>query len=111
LLKIKKINNCKKFYNFNKKYKEIDIEKNYINWEKINKNLDGIEICPFITPECSGIDKIIPKETRNYNIFNILAKGNLTKAEKSTLWSLHWDAASGVIIKNFNKIEYKKLKL
>lgn len=107
-LKICKLNTCNKFYKFSQKYENPDLEKTYIDWDKVRKNIDGLEICPFITPKCSGIN-IEFNEIKSY--VNLFYRKNLTKKQKSVLWSYNWEAASGVILKNFDKLEYKKINL
>lgn len=112
-IKIEKINSCKKFYKFSSKYKNKNITKTYIDWKKVYQNLDGLEICPYLTPKCSGLNKLNNKlniEGLVDHMDNILLKGDLSKKEKSTLWALQWSAATGVILKNFDKVKYKKLR-
>ena len=107
-LKVYKISNCDKFYKFGQKYENPDLEKTYIDWQKVREKLDGVEICPFITPECSGLKK---QRREIEGLGNLFYRKKLTKKQKSVLWSYNWETASGVILNNFDKLEYKKIKL
>lgn len=115
-LNICKISTCKELKEFSMKYKN----KKY-NWDarfgldykRVKKDYDGLELCPFITLNCSGVDKYLKKSLINYPfyIIKVLFNEDLTLEEKSTIWSLGWDGSTGVIWKNMKKVNYEQITL
>ena len=114
-LNIKKISSCEEFIKFCKIYKSKKLfSKNtyYLNWRKIYKDFDGLELCPYPAIKCNSYFKKNYHNVKDFKDFKdlfednglesfleILSKGKLNEEEKSMIWSLFWKAPSGVIWK------------
>jgi hypothetical protein len=92
-LNIKVINNYETLIEFSKIYQE----KSRINWNKVKKDYDGVQINK--------------KTLRDF--FNKDYNENNHNEEGSYLgdWIEGWGAASGVILKNYNNLKMKKIDL
>jgi len=101
-LNIKKIETCDELVKFSKKYVN---DSSYINKEKIKKDFDGLMICPYLGLECN--DYLKNKGTY-LHISDDYFLGKVSKKDRDIYWSFSWEAATGVIFKNYEKIKYKK---
>ena len=112
---IKNFDSCEDIYDFSDEYKNNKKDKNtFLNWKKIKKDYDGIEMCPFINYECLGMTK---KEVKEFSrdpydfMTQYLVTRDLTKKQRSLVWSMMWKGSSGVVLKNFNKINYEMVQI
>ena len=102
-LNIKKIETCKELVKFSKKYMTND--GNYLDRKRIKNDFDGLLICPYLGLECNDYMK------KNKNYFGLIEDyflGKVSQKDRDILWSFSWDAASGVVFKNYEKIKYEK---
>ena len=114
-LKIKSFKNCQDLYDFSEKYK--DKKKDYsLKWTKIRKDYDVVDMYPFVIRDCIDMSlkdylKIDNSDNRYMAIGKWLLQHDLSAEQKSILWGLRWDADSGVVVKNKNKIKFKIVEL
>lgn len=102
-LNIKKIETCKELVRFSKKYMTKD--GNYLDRKRIKNDFDGLLICPYLGLECNDYIK------KNKNYFGLIEDyflGKVSQKDRDIFWSFSWDAASGVVFKNYDKIKYEK---
>ena len=110
-LNIYKITNCKQLKEFSMKYKNNSLRRyEFLDLNKLKKDFDGLELCPYNSLECAKMDKYMKRINLN-KVINLLLDKNFTEEEKSVIWSLSWEASSGVVWKNFRKIDYTKIDL
>ena len=131
-LNIKKINNCKELQEFSKENNKsgMFITNYNISLKKVQKKYDGLEICPYLGLKCNsfyrklygdlvdedtirGIGKNpVNSEFQDYAMLEAFAKkggADITSNDKRILWTVHWDSASGVVLKNQDKVKSKRI--
>ena len=70
-LKVAKLDDCEKLIQFSMKYKSKNVKSQYLlDIDKVMKDYDGIELCPYITFECLDLGKY--KEYIRYDKDGIL---------------------------------------
>ena len=120
-LKIGEIEDCQDLYDFSKTYKSTDLnEDRYISVEKIIKDYDGIQICPYLAIKCNDFfRKMLPPGKSGTNsddirvdwmkVLSLALNDKISNRDKSILWSYRWEAATGVVLNNLDKIKLFKL--
>lgn len=124
--RIKKISNKDQLRRFTNKYlnKKPDSFKNIIKWKEVEKDYDGLIICPFLKESFNkdienyynDCEKYKEDDCRNkvlnfIFLLNEIIGYDITK-DKYNLkyeWHRYWDVASGVVWNNENKNVSSKL--
>ena len=115
-LNLMQIKTCKDLRDFSEKYKnKSPSRKNLFSLTNIKKDYDGVVMCEWIAIKCN---KFFQKHNAkgsasflNWELINAFILDLIKEEDKNTLWSIKWDTATGVILKNYNKIKYEKLDL
>ena len=120
-MKIKIINNCQEFFAFNKRYKnrKNNYTDDYLNWNRVYKDYDGLQLCPYPTLKCNSYFRKKAKNLENtYGLelddsllLSVMLNNQMSENDRSVLWSYYWKAASGVIWKNYSKLKLIKIDI
>ena len=127
-LNIKKISTCRELKKFSSAYKNKNADENrYLSLKKLKKDFDGLQICPYLALKCSNFLREYYRKYFETDISNIKStselspsidwlfvlsmalNGKIKQSDKDILWNVHWETASGVILKNFSKVIITKL--
>jgi hypothetical protein len=118
-LNIKKIKNIDDLLDFHNKYSG----KSLVLWEKVKKDYDGVQINKKTLDKIKELkDKIKESKELKDKIKESKELKDKIKESKELkekednkysklLWAFQWDEASGVILKNYDKLEMKKINI
>ena len=118
-MKIKIVNNCQQFFAFNKKYKNDKDLDNYLDWERVYKDYDGLQLCPYPALKCNSYFRKKAKNLENtYGLeiddsllLSVMLNNQMSENDRSVLWSYYWKASSGVIWKNYSKLKLTEIDI
>lgn len=77
---------------------------------KIKKDYDVIVMCDYLAIKCSDY---IQKKNDDFTWDEVMEDVFLSKMkqkDKKIIWAYRWETGTGVVIKDLNKIIYKKMK-
>lgn len=76
---------------------------------KIKKDYDVIVMCDYLAIKCS--DYIQKKNDFSWNdVMEDVFLSKMKQKDKKIIWAYRWETGTGVVIKDLNKIIYKKMK-
>lgn len=106
-LNIKSINNCEEMKAFEAKYYNPKAKtlNELLDWNRIYKDYDGIKICPYLKTKC--VNKFVLNKYERFDEKQAILLGikdGIKQEDFTGLWANIFDAASGVIWKNYRNL-------